>query len=376
MAEIRDIRSSKLYRQQNAPSSLETGGEYERDLQDIDRRIQGIQVQQSNLNDYASYLRDALARIPETTRDTPESTVQAYQEDRRRIQEQMGETTASMERYDRRIQTLQQERVRIVQRQEQFTQELLQRQQEERRELLARSGIKDPRVAQQFIQRSVELQTTNQRNIARRTQEYAQLRRDLRKTSWIIIGIGFSIAGIADVLSIFDLGWVISWLIPAITWALSRRIHAMGKAEESIRTSADRLHREIVVLRQRLRPLLTAQGNMPLLTSSIPTVSAQGGGSYWTVFIRDTIITQLIELIPVVDMLPLYLGQVAKMVIDQNIAYQKIAKSLDQYKNLFQLANNLEQFEINYFSGRSQRMIQAIGSPRVNAAPSSLPYAA
>lgn len=195
--------------------------------------------------------------------------------------------------------------------------------------------------AQAMLERFQMAQATYRRNHEQRQEERKTLSKDIRKTFFLIIISAVAIAGIADLLSLADLGWIVSWVIPAITWFLARRIRTIEKGSESIAKATQRAERQLTILQQRLRPVFGSRVG----GSRIGIAFAQAR-SYMVTYIRDTIIAQLLELIPVVDMLPLYLGQVIKMVVEQNIAYQKALKLMPVYDQLITDIDRLERMEL------------------------------
>ena len=81
--------------------------------------------------------------------------------------------------------------------------------------------------------------------------------------------------------------------------------------------------------------------------------------SHVSTFARDTIITQLVELIPIIDVLPLYISQVVKVFVDQNIAYQKVKKLMPHLQYIHQQIDRLEQFEIQYMARQIATVVRA-----------------
>jgi hypothetical protein len=188
------------------------------------------------------------------------------------------------------------------------------------------------------------------RNQRERQQQLTKLRSDIKKTMILVIVGALAVATIADILSIFDVGWVVSWAIPCICAVMVRRVTRINKAGEQLATATAAAQRQLQVLRQRLRPALMATGNVRLAIGGIGGAIAWRARSYVTTFIRDTVITQLIELVPIIDILPVYIGQVVKMIIDQNVAYQKAKKLLPNLERALQQIDQLERFEIEYLA--------------------------
>jgi hypothetical protein len=185
---------------------------------------------------------------------------------------------------------------------------------------------------------------------ARRQQErektYARLKSQARKTFFLVIALALLVAGIADVLSIIDLGWVVSWLIPIISWFIVRRISAINQSVDHIKSAQQDALKELRIMRQRLRPALLASNQYQLFATAETLEIRQAVGSYARTFFRDTIITQLVELIPGIDVLPMYLGQVVKVINDQRKAYHTAQEVLVPYRQTLDLLLQLEHFEV------------------------------
>jgi hypothetical protein len=166
------------------------------------------------------------------------------------------------------------------------------------------------------------------------------------------------VAAIADILSIFDVGWIISWAIPMICWVMVRRIAHINKGGDAIVEANKKAHRQLTILRQRLRPALLASGGAQFLAASTTSELSWKARSYVSTFIRDTAITQIAELVPFLDWLPFYIGQVVKMIVDQNIAYKKVKKLMPNLEHTLQLIDTLEQFELKFQARQLARILQ------------------
>lgn len=189
-------------------------------------------------------------------------------------------------------------------------------------------------------------QTAYQRADAARASEHATILRHIKKTGWLVVGCALFIAAVADLLSIVDTGWVVSWIIPIISWFMVRRINSIMKSSALIAKATNRISREVVLARQRVMQILPpAERGRVAVSEHVSAVSEQAK-NYVRTWIRDTVITQLIELIPLVDMLPLYLGQVVKMIVNQNIEYQKVRKLMPAYERALTRVGELERMEI------------------------------
>jgi len=177
----------------------------------------------------------------------------------------------------------------------------------------------------QALQATAEV---SQRQLARRN-EYEKIKKGVRKTAFIVFALILTVAGICDLLTIFDLGWLISWSLPILVgYFIVRRI-------ERINDGSQKIVEKTSEIKEELRHLLGPSAN-------ISELKHPKFNSYIWTFIRDTIITQLVELIPFVDWLPFYMGQVVKTYINMRTRYLATKKLLMQYETIL---GELEQAE-------------------------------
>lgn len=195
-----------------------------------------------------------------------------------------------------------------------------------------------------------------------REQQYQALKARARKTMILVAVAALFVAGVADILSLLDFGWVVSWSIPLITWTIVRRIGVMDRSVQAISEAQNTALQKAKVMRQRLRPQLAAQGKLRLFISIESLEAKQVVRSYVSAFIRDTVITQIAELIPVVDWLPLYLGQVVKLMIDERRAYRQTQDALQSYRQALDLLAQLELFEVGALA---QNPVPQTAQPRL-----------
>jgi hypothetical protein len=233
-----------------------------------------------------------------------------------------------------------------------------------------------------LAERIKRLSMLRERNGKARAQEREKLVGNIRKTALVVVIFVLWVAALADLLSFIDFGWLVSWAIPLACALIVRRMNAIGHAAEGLATATAAHQRQEAVLRQRLRPLLAASGNSRMLVAEAVSDISYQFTSYVRAFVRDTIITQLLELIPILDMLPMYLGQVVKVIIDQNIAYQKAMKLVPAYDRAVVMLERLERFELEYLLRRLNALVGVLraGDARqrslrapVNAATESAP---
>ncbi|OGN28315.1 MAG: hypothetical protein A2941_02150 [Candidatus Yanofskybacteria bacterium RIFCSPLOWO2_01_FULL_49_17] len=135
-----------------------------------------------------------------------------------------------------------------------------------------------------------------------RRERFERINKGVRTTSLAAVFIVFLIAGVSDLLSLIDLGWITSWLFSLLMWTfIKNRISAIEKSSEEMGEFAQELEQDLKTY--------ALEANLEIVKSKPP--------SYGRIFIRDTIITQAIELVPVIDVLPFYLGQMVKALRDQ-----------------------------------------------------------
>ena len=202
-------------------------------------------------------------------------------------------------------------------------------------------------------------QTQFERNSTARTEIEKKLANNIKKTILIVFISAVCVAALADILSIIDFGWLVSWTIPMIVWTMARRVTAINAGGDAIVAAHTSAQRQLTLLQQRLRPAMQSSGNTGLLVSTKVGSLVFAGKSYVSTFARDTIITQLIELIPIIDVLPLYIGQVVKVFVDQNISYQKVKKLMPHLQYVHQQIDRLEQFEIQYMARQIATVVRA-----------------
>lgn len=212
-------------------------------------------------------------------------------------------------------------------------------------------------------------QSAHKRALLLRSEEHKSIKQSIRKTAWYVIGAMIFVATISDILSFFDVGWVMSWLIPVFSWFMVLKINAILKQSPRILAATQRLAKEEQLIRQRLMMLLPPIERAKLGAQTYTGDTIAGAKSYVTTWIRDSIITQLIELIPIVDILPLYLGQVIKMIINQNIEYQKVQKLIPTYERGLSVVESLEGKEIAFLNRRlaaliNSQPIESLPAPR------------
>ena len=180
----------------------------------------------------------------------------------------------------------------------------------------------------------------------RRQQEVAQLVGRIKKTFFLIVGVAFFIAIIADLLSLADLGWLVSWLIPCFTFFIVRRTVRINKGAKQIQEAQQRADRELSLLQQRLRPSLVGSGRSDLMQRAV-SVAVKLASSLYAQFFVETVGVQTLELIPGLDWLPMYFGDVLKVVVDQYLAYRKARQLIPALERTLATIERLEAFELS-----------------------------
>ncbi len=155
-----------------------------------------------------------------------------------------------------------------------------------------------------------ELQAVEFRQIRRR-ERFAKLEKNACTTGLVAIIVISLIAGVSDLLSIIDVGWITAWASSLLMGVfIKNRTNAIHKAVEAADEFSEELSRDLHIFAP---------------DAVVPETTSKKLSSYTKIFIRDTIIIQLVELIPIVDILPFYVGQVVKALIDQK-RYREEAK--------------------------------------------------
>lgn len=202
------------------------------------------------------------------------------------------------------------------------------------------------------VQRVQRIAAAYERSRQEREKSYARLSRLARKAALLIVIAAFVVAGLADFLSVFSLGWIVSWSLPIILWLIARRIRGMDRSVDLIKTAQQTAQNEYQILLQRTRLALVETGQIKSYLGVGVMGIKQKTSSYIVTLARDQIIAQIIELIPALNaILPMYLASVVKIIIDQQRAYRKAKQALIPYRQILDLLASLEQFDIDYQMG-------------------------
>ncbi|OGN07802.1 MAG: hypothetical protein A2750_01595 [Candidatus Yanofskybacteria bacterium RIFCSPHIGHO2_01_FULL_45_42] len=161
-------------------------------------------------------------------------------------------------------------------------------------------------------------------------------------------------AGISEILSIFDAGWVTSWILAIILWFVKMKIDTVMRNANSLSALKTKLESEFVMLRQKLSQAAIQSGRSRLLggvtqksRDDFNKQASQSFQSYTNRFIKDLAIFQGIELIPVVDaIVPGYFGQVAKVFLDHRKERMRAFPVLMECRSLTRSIKQLEDFEL------------------------------
>lgn len=230
----------------------------------------------------------------------------------------------------------------LAQLQQQFEQQLAVEQQRQAFSVArARRQLAGPQIQQ------LEYATRNYERVRREREEvYTTLQSQAKKTMLLVAIGALAVAGLADLLSIIDIGWVISWTIPMVTWMIVRRVGTIDRSVQAIAIAQQQALTQLRLLRQRLRPQLAASGRLHVFIAAESLQITHAARSYVSTFIRDTFLTQITELVPVLNWLPLYVGQVVKLMIDERTSYRRARAILVPYRQTLDLLTQLELFEI------------------------------
>lgn len=197
----------------------------------------------------------------------------------------------------------------------------------------------------------------------RRQRDIANFRRGIRKSFFLVTASAVSVAAIADVLSFWDLGWVIAWAIIPLTWLMTRRINGINHTRNAIADAHTAAAREIVVVRQRLMPMLAASGRSGAISRMswdvTQSIISSRVSSYTKKYVITTASVQVFELIPILDILPAYLGQVALVIIDQYLAVRVARRQLSFLQSAFATLERFEGLELSALSRQLAELVRA-----------------
>lgn len=213
---------------------------------------------------------------------------------------------------------------------------------------------------QATLQAFQRYRTVNQaylRQAQRWEEEQKRFRRQTRRTNILIVLGALIIAAIADLLSIVDAGWLISWSIPLICFFVARRIDGINRAVASIHLASNRYDAESQALQERLGPALREPG-APSIPET-PRLAPYRYRPYLRMFVVESVLVQGIELIPVIDVLPLYLGQVVRVVIKQYASNRSARMALRGYAQSVRALDRLRRFEVEYLLRKVEQQYQA-----------------
>lgn len=188
------------------------------------------------------------------------------------------------------------------------------------------------------------LVSDNKRKSGERAKEFAAIQKAIKRSFIGITGLALYIAIVADILSIFDAGWIISWAIPIVLFFVARRIGTINKGAERAQKAYAATVRELQLINQRLGGI-PGQQRRPVLAGLAEQLQGKVG-PYMTRFILETAGIQGFELIPILDWLPAYTGGVVKVAIDQYNAYKKAQRMLPPLQTAFARLEQLEAEEV------------------------------
>lgn len=190
---------------------------------------------------------------------------------------------------------------------------------------------------------------THVTNELRRTKRMAELRGNIKRTSLLIIVAALCTAALADLLSIADLGWIVSWAIPVFTGIMAKRIISIKSGAKKLAAAGADASRAYAMTRKKVGPLLLAAGQRRSSSPPMRQAASRALG-YWWAFARDTIIIQILELIPGISILPMYVGQVVKEMRDEKKEYRAAQPEFALLEQKDRETADLEKFEIRFLS--------------------------
>ena len=201
-------------------------------------------------------------------------------------------------------------------------------------------------------------QTNSEARKSARRKEFSQISAQAKRSALILIIIAVWVAIVVDIISIWDLGFLLSWL----HWILLHQfiIKRTAKMTEASKTLVDKTEKTVTEIK-RLHTELHASGKysgaMPafLATVALPRIS-----SYMSKFVKEAIAVQIAELIPAVSALPLYIGQLVKALIQQAPIYAQNKMLVKQYDLTLKTLESLEQIKSELASNSTFEKVEML----------------
>lgn len=195
-----------------------------------------------------------------------------------------------------------------------------------------------------LVQNLQRLQVQYVRHQRERATEATALERSIGASLGFAAVAIMLLAGIADILSIFQVP--ATWVVGIIGLLIAYRINRIRKAKKEIADAIVLKIREYRILCQRLGPLAQSAGRTDLIVSVAN--SSYQFSSYLRQYVAWSIATQLFELIPIANFLPATMARYYREIINQRRELKEAKEMLIPYRDLLARINALERFEIEY----------------------------
>ena len=199
-----------------------------------------------------------------------------------------------------------------------------------------------------------------QRAATERQHEIQRIRSQIKKTMLLVFAVAFLVAGIADLLSIADLGWLADIVILPVTYVIAKRTTRINKGGDMAIAAQAVANKSITTLQQRLSSAIVEANRTDLSGALVSQRIANIGvrfSSYMRNFVLVSFGVQGVELIPIIDWLPCYIGQIAKLMFDQYQAYRISAQFIPPLQQAYALLEKLELFELETMSRPLEELI-------------------
>jgi hypothetical protein len=188
------------------------------------------------------------------------------------------------------------------------------------------------------------MQSQHARNQRKRATEAAALEHRIGASLGFAAVAIMLLAGIADILSIFQIP--VAWVVGIIGLLIAYRINRIRETKKEIANAIAVHAREYGILCQRLGPLVRSAGRSDLITPV--TSGSYQFSSYLRQYVAWSVATQLFELIPIVNFLPTIMARYYREIVNQRRELKEAKAMLVPYRDLIVRINALERFELEY----------------------------
>lgn len=224
-----------------------------------------------------------------------------------------------------------------------------------------------------------QLVRVRQRNVEQqkqRQQQLATFKRRARHTAYVLLGLLLLAAGLADLSSVIKdaveaipvIGWIIgvaasfftAVCVGLPTYFARRRIQKMNAETKNIARANDSLEKTLERELARLRPALQTTGQISTLRSLELRQGPKFDAFKARMFLNIAIV-QLLEAIPIVDLLPMQMAEVFYVIVQQQREFRQARNHILWYQQIDAQLRLLETFEREYLEAQlSAAVIQAI----------------